>query len=192
MIRLGAIVLTLILSCAGAKSNSGVDDMSNWKSEATKQMAKTWSVDPVGLTVIVHESPKVEGLTVFGVANPSGRGGWKRYAPGVVVDGRVVLDADQARGTVMKAAGLGTADADPNRLAQLVVPNQSSLGKLVTDPERGAYYEKHFGIAGVAPPTTTELDGHPAVDFWLTGSSEEPVEHYVVTLMGDGRATLGG
>lgn len=193
MMRLTGMVTTLVLGCAGVKSNPEGLDMAKWKETAAKQMAKAWSTDLSQVSVIVHEKPAVDGVTVFAVVQPSPRGGYKRYAPGVVAEGALVLDADKARGAALQAAGLGRDGADATTLATLaalMVPNQPGPGKLIVDPERGAYFEQHFGIVGVAPPVTREVDGRPALDFWVSTGSGDPVEHYVVPLLADGTAPI--
>ena len=160
----------------------------DWQQLVARQAAKRWDVPTTEVEIVIHERPAVSGVTLFAATNPDSRGVFKRYAPGIRrADGSLEWDEERARGEALTAAGLDGSAAVLAKVAALMLPDLPALPKLITDPERGTYYKTHYGIDGVAPPAVVEIDGQPAVDFWIKG---DPVSHVRVVVHEDGRATV--
>jgi hypothetical protein len=158
-----------------------------------KELAPQLDARPSELEVTILAGADVPGVTVFTVyAKPPEEGENGTYGYGVVHDGRVVTDRGEAMNIVSRAWGYGPKRTVPPEKVALVfgtlegrpgdeaVPlvKQRLIDRLSAERRQGVFL-----------PRETEVDGHPAVEYWVKSPGDPGLWRSQVVFQPGGKAS---
>jgi hypothetical protein len=159
-----------------------------------KELAHQLDAKPSELEVTILTDANVPGVTVFTVyAPPPERGENGTYGYGVVHDGRVVTNRSEAMNIVARAWGYGPKrTVPPEKVALVFGTLEGRLGD-EADPlvkQRMIDRMSPERRQGVFLPRETEVDGDPAVEYWVESPGDPGLWRSQVVFHPGGKASL--
>lgn len=155
-------------------------------------VAERLGVPPTAVAVDEVARGKVPGVVVFVGFKVFDDGARARATPGVLIDGRAELDLDAARRAVAKAWGYGPERPVDAATVASVYAHLQATDEAVNPLTKQRHIDRVHSRwrDQVFLPREVEVDGAPAVEFWVQ-SAEPPLWMNTVVFGADGAVTMG-